>query len=164
MKILRLIPVFLGVAVLLFGIYLVSTNGYVAGTYLPSLIGMKPCTPTSQGSNFTPNSCAFNPYGAYGVGTIVCIFGLGLIATSARRVFASSGSTATSVSPEVLAALAQANARTPTTLPPVAPGARPGTVYCSNCGAANPTGAKFCHQCASPVVASPPLFPPTPGK
>jgi hypothetical protein len=157
MKILRLIPVVIGVAILLFGIYLVSTNGYFDGRYLPSLIGIQPCS--SGSSNSAPNGtgCSgFTLYGGLGVGTIVCIFGLGLIASSIRRAVATPSTSGVAVPPEMLAAFAQAQSRPQVGSGAVVPGVKPGTVYCSKCGAANPWDAKFCHQCASPMPAKTP--------
>jgi zinc-ribbon domain len=172
MKFLRLIPVIIGVAILLFGIYLVSTNGYLDGRYLPSLIGIQPCNSGSSSSVPNGTGCTgFTPYGGLGVGTIVCLFGLGLIASSIRRAVASPSASGAAVSPEIVAALAQAQSRIPSAGGVAAPGAKPGTVYCSNCGAANPAQAKFCHQCASKMPAgtlsvssaSPPTSPPGAG-
>ena len=153
----RLVPIFIGIAIFLFGIYLVSTNGYVGSTYLPSIIGIHPCSTNSTGS-FPSGACSFS-YLGYGVGTIVCIFGLGLIASSARRYATSAGSGSNAMSPEMVAAIAQAQSRLATASAPAAPGAKPGTVYCSNCGAANPSQAKFCHQCATAIGGAAPPQP-----
>lgn len=158
MRWLRLLPILIGVAILLFGIYLVSTNGYIGSTYLPGIIGIHPCSSNSTSS--APSSgCAFS-YLGYGVGTIVCLFGLGILANGARRFASGSGSGSASVSPEVLAAIAQGQSRATSVSPGAAPGARPGTVYCSRCGAANPAQAKFCHQCAATIGAGPSPPPP----
>jgi hypothetical protein len=164
MKILRLVPVLIGVAILLLGFYLVSTNGYIGGTYLPSLIGIQPCKSNSSSSLPNGTGCTgFSPYGGYGVGTVVCIFGLGLLATSVRRLMVSPATGAATLTPEAITALTQAQARLRAVSGTVAPGTRPGTVYCSNCGAANPAEAKFCHQCASTMPgANPPAKPPVP--
>jgi len=155
MKVARLIPLFVGLAVLLLGIYLVSTNGYVGGWYLPSLVGIQPCSSgSSSGTSTNVTQCGgIGLYGGYGVGTIVCLFGLGLLASSVRRAASSPGAGtggSTAVPPEILAALAQAQSRTHT-----APGMKPNTVYCSKCGAANLPEAKFCHQCASAMPVAP---------
>ena len=161
MKILQLIPIIIGVAVLLLGIYLVSTNGYLDGKYLPSLIGIQPCT-SSPLPNVT-GCTGFSSYGGYGVGTIVCIFGLSLIGGSVRRIFASPTSGGANVTPEAVAAIIQAQNRPPAASGVGMPGPKPGTIYCHNCGSPNPTEAKFCHQCASAMPgASPPAAPPSP--
>lgn len=163
MKLARLIPLLVGVGVLVFGIYLVSSHGYLGGTYLPGLIGIQPCnTSTNSSSGFTPggSGCTgFALYGGYGIGTIVCLFGLGLIGNSLRGAMAMSmaGSSSPHLPPELSAALTSMQSRMPPGFPP--PGAQPGTVYCSRCGAANPVGAKFCHQCAGPI-SSPGAAPP----
>ncbi|MGA7862168.1 MAG: zinc-ribbon domain-containing protein [Thermoplasmata archaeon] len=166
MKILHLIPMLVGVAILLLGVYLVSSHGYLGGTYLPSLIGIQPCNSDSSSSLPNGTGCTgFSPYGGYGVGTIVCIFGLGLIGSSLRRAVVTPSASSATVPPEVLAALTQAQSRMQAAPGASAPGPKPGTVYCSKCGAANPAEAKFCHQCASsmPGTALPgqPPMPPT---
>jgi ribosomal protein L40E len=156
MRAARLIPALVGLMILLFGVYLVSTHGYVGGTYLPSVIGIQPC-----GSGSSPNATpctGIGSYGGFGVGTIVCLFGIGLLASSLRGAMATSASgmgASRGIPPEMLAAIAQAQAR-----PPVAPGAIPNTVYCSKCGAANPSEAKFCHQCATGMQGAAPAAPP----
>jgi hypothetical protein len=162
MKILRLIPVLVGVAILLFGIYLVSTGGYVGSTYLPSLIGIQPCNSNSlEGPSPNGSDCTgFSTFGAFGVGTIVCIFGLGIIASTVRRAMATSSSGSSTLPPNVAAAWAQAQVRMPPVSGTSAPGPKPGTIYCSKCGAANPAEAKFCHQCASPMPRAPTTGPP----
>ncbi len=158
MRWIRLLPILIGVAILLFGIYLVSTNGYLGSTYLPGIIGIHPCSSNST-SPVPSGGCAYS-YLGYGVGTIVCIFGLGILASGARRFASGSGTGAASVSPDVLAAIAQAQSRATAAGTGAAPGARPGTVYCSKCGAANPAQAKFCHQCASVISVAPSSPPP----
>ena len=161
MKILRLIPVVVGVAILLLGVYLVSSHGYLDGTYLPSLIGIQPCNSAPSSSLPNGTGCTgFSPYGGYGVGTIVCIFGLGLIGSSLRRAVVAPSAGAATLSPEVLAALTQAQGRMQAVPGSSAPGPKQGTVYCSKCGAANPAEAKFCHQCASSMPGTVPTMQP----
>ena len=176
MKLHRLVPMVLGVAILLFGIYLVSTHGSVAGVYLPGLLGLPACN-SSPGNNSTPfgGGCSsFTPYG-FGVGTIVAIFGLGLLASSFRSAVSTAGMGTggmPGLPPEMAATLELARSRMqsmptsmPASIPPVmAPGVRPNTVYCSKCGQANLVDAKFCHRCGSsmPVVPSSPASTPGP--
>lgn len=178
MKLHRIIPMVLGVAVLLFGIYLVSTHGSVAGVYLPGLLGLPECSSNSGGNSNTsplggsPGCSSFTPY-SFGVGTVVAIFGLGLLASSFRSAISSAGAGSGGMSglpPEMAATLEMARSRMasmpmtmPTAMPPSgAPGIRPNTVYCSKCGQANLGDAKFCHQCGSamPVAPPPPTTPP----
>lgn len=160
MRLLRLIPVIIGVVILLFGLYLVSTQGYLGGTYLPGLIGIPACnSDSSSGAPSNGTGCTgFGLYGGYGVGTIVCLFGLGILASSIRRAVYSPGPSGSPMTPEMATALAQAQSRVQAPPSLLAPGPRAGTVYCSKCGAANPAEARFCHQCASvmPGMSSPP--------
>jgi len=155
MNLRHIIPVLFGIAILLFGIYLVSTHGSVAGVYLPGLIGLPAC-----GANST--SCTgFSPYGAVGVGTIVAIFGLGILAASVRNaVFTSSSPTGgmSALPPELASTLELARTRMQSMPTSMSMGVRPNTVYCSRCGQANVADAKFCHQCgaAMPVAPAPP--------
>lgn len=154
MKISTVLPLLVGVAILALGLYLVSSHGYLGGTYLPGLIGIQPCNSPAavNGTGCT----GFALYGGFGPGTIVAIFGLGLITSSLRRALSSAGSGTTPLPPELTAVLASAQSRMASMAPPGSPGARPGTVYCSRCGAANPSEAKFCHQCAAQISGGPP--------
>lgn len=172
MRFSHLIPILIGVAILLFGIYLVSTNGYLDGKYLPSFIGIQPCSTGSPSSPLNGSGCTgFGAFEGFGVGTIVCISGLGIIGGSLRRGFSSPAAGSTALTPEALSALVQGQSRSQAAPMAIAPGPRLGTVYCSTCGAANPSEAKFCHQCATAMPgaappaqsAAPPSVPPGAG-
>ncbi|MCI4351735.1 MAG: hypothetical protein L3K15_09535, partial [Thermoplasmata archaeon] len=88
MKLIRLLPMLFGAAILLFGIYLVSTNGSVAGYYLPQLLGLPACNSNTNSTGFPTPGCGFSPFGL-GIGTVVVIFGLGVLATSVRAAMSS---------------------------------------------------------------------------
>ena len=164
MKLVRLLPLILGVIILIFGIYLVSSHGTVFGVYLPGLIGLPNCSP---GSNNT--SCGFSPVGTWSVGTIVAITGIGFIMAGLRSVMSSasmSGGSMTSMPPEMAASMEMARTRmatmtqppSPSVAPaPVPPGPaiRPDTKYCSKCGKANAIEARFCQACGSTMPPSP---------
>jgi len=132
----RFVPLLIGIAVVLFGLYLVSSHGTLGGVYLPSLIGFPNC-------NTNPNAsqCAAFTYAGYGVGTIVVLFGLGLTMRSVRY--------ATAPSQASLSA-------GPTGTTPAAPSisatnsAGTGPIrYCSRCGRANAEDASFCQRCGA---------------
>ncbi|MCI4353468.1 MAG: zinc ribbon domain-containing protein [Thermoplasmata archaeon] len=168
MKLQRMVPMVLGVVILLFGIYLVSTGGSVAGVYLPHLLGLPACNSGSNGNSTgfpSPGGCGFSPLGL-GIGTIVVIFGLGLLASAFRGAMMSSSMGSggmPALPPEMAATLELARSRMasmpaymPPSIPaPMAPGVRPNTVYCSSCGQANLADAKFCHQCGTPMPVKP---------
>lgn len=149
----------LGVAVLAFGIYLVSSHGYLGGTYLPGLIGLP--APDSSGGNTT-----FVPgIGGYSVGTVVALSGLSLLANGLRSP-GSSGPRLTATSsanmpPELLAAIRQSTANksgVDGVAPTAGPGSgiREGIAYCPKCGSANRQDARFCPQCGAPAPTSSP--------
>lgn len=147
----QFVPLVFGIGVLLLGVLLVHTNGYLGSTYLPSLVGIQPCPAAS--TNSTPCTSLLGGFGGYGVGTIVCLFGLGLLTTGLRSMMARSSSVG-SLPPSAIAALGGM----PGALPVA--GAAPGIVYCSKCATPNPSSAKFCHQCAAPMAPLPPPAPP----
>jgi len=146
----------IGIIVLGFGIFLVSSHGYVGSTYLPGLIGL-PASTSEENASFFPG------VGGYSVGTIVAISGLGLLASGIRspsRASARPTSGSSGVMPPAMAAALQpAMAGTP--IPLVAPGGRapgpgpqPGIIYCAKCGRGNPADARFCQQCGAPAPPS----------
>ena len=144
-----------GVLVLGFGILLVTTNGVVAGVNLPGVIGYPSCSGKTS-SNTTSPQC----YGlaGFGVGTIVCLFGLGLVANGLRspgtpKGFAKGSS---GMPPEMAATLAQAQQSMAAM---TARGVAPGSRYCAECGRPNAADAKFCQGCGRtmpPPQGSPP--------
>lgn len=161
MKILRLIPILFGIAIILVGIYLVGSQGNIAGYNLPKLLGIPECSSANNGTN----PCGgFGPFGGFSVGTFVVIFGLGILAAGFRGAMASAamggsggGMSAGGVPPELVASMAQAHARLLAASPGAAagtgPGPSPNTVYCSKCGRANSADAKFCQQCGAAMPA-----------
>lgn len=135
------VPFVFGLAVLLFGLYLVSTGGSVGKTYLPSLIGLPNCKTDPNAS-----SCASASFIGYGPGTIVCLFGLGLLASAARTATARAGRPSyPTVAPGTMPPIPYH--LMPTTGPTVGP--QPGVKYCPKCARANATDAGFCQQCGS---------------
>jgi hypothetical protein len=148
----RLASIILGVVILAFGILLVSTNGVVAGVNLPGLIGYPSCTSGSSANSTSPQCFGF---AGFGVGTVVCIFGLGLVASGLRTSSASQGvgRGAGSLPPELAAALTQAQ-QNRTAAAATAPS--PGSRFCPECGRANAPDAKFCQGCGRPMPPPPP--------
>ena len=151
----RLLPILFGALILLLGLYLVSSHGSIAGVNLPGLLGLPQC---DTSSNATP--CAGLPlYGGAGVGTVVAIFGLGLLATGFRTTMASAAmgtSGPSGIPPEILASLQTAQARMQV-MPPMAPatGAMgipdPSYKYCSKCGTRTETASRFCKSCGAAI-------------
>jgi hypothetical protein len=140
MRLRTLVPIVFAIVVLLFGIYLVSSGGYVGKTYLPSLIGMPNCK-----TNENASACATQSFIGYGPGTIVCLFGLGLLASTIRS------SMARQSHPSMPAGFPASLGATPF-FPPTNPGtagAQPGVRYCPKCARANASDAGFCQQCGS---------------
>ncbi|MCI4340517.1 MAG: hypothetical protein L3K06_03535 [Thermoplasmata archaeon] len=153
MKLVRLLPMVFGGVILLLGIYLVSSHGSIAGVNLPTVLGLPQC---DTGANATP--CAgLGLYGGVGVGTIVAIFGLGLLASAFRSSMMSAsmgaGTMPGGVPPELLATLQQAQARM-AGLPPTGGGGPPGTPdpaykFCPKCGTRTESSSRFCKSCGS---------------
>lgn len=137
MRVASVLPLVFGIAILLFGIYLVSTGGSVGKTYLPSVIGLPNCKANPNASN-----CAAYSFAGYGPGTIVCLFGLGLLASSARSAMARA-------SHPPMPAMPAAMAGFPFAMPGAVPGAgpQPGVKYCPKCARGNAADAGFCQQC-----------------
>jgi zinc-ribbon domain len=137
----------IGILILLFGIFLVSSQGVVAGVNLPGLIGL-PC----QGAT---NGTACPGFGGYSVGTVVCLFALGLIANGVRspsmpRGLAGGG--APSLPPEITATLEAARRQMEVASQTMRPtpwdrGAVSGVLYCPSCGRSNAQDAQFCQRC-----------------
>jgi hypothetical protein len=165
----------IGIAILAFGVYLVSSHGYLGGTYIPGLVGL----PSGSGTNST--TPGFPGVAGYSVGTIIAISGLGMIMNSLRSASMQpsgipglTGMSETrgvtgapgSMPPEMIAVLAAMQAQrtagqvSPTT-PGPAPGPAPGVVYCSKCGRSNVQDAKFCHECGATMPVTPPAAPPS---
>ena len=153
----RLESLIIGIVVLAFGILLVSTNGNVAGVNLPGLIGIHSC---SSGTNSTCSG--FDAFGGLGVGTLVAIFGLTMIANGLRGSSAARGRMA---GPQLMAGSVGMSSVAPaypqgsvaaTSVPTIAavPARVPGVRYCPSCGGANQAGAKFCQHCADPMPAT----------
>jgi len=139
----RIESLIVGVLVLGFGILLVTTNGVVAGVNLPGVIGYPSCSAKTS-SNTTSPQC----YGlaGFGVGTIVCLFGLGIVANGLRSPGRPKGygQGSSGMSPEMAATLAQAQQSMAAM---TARGAVPGSRYCAECGRPNAADAKFCQGC-----------------
>ena len=156
----RLESLIVGVLILGFGILLVSTNGVVAGVNLPGLIGYPSCSGSSTGNSTSPQCFGF---AGFGVGTVVCIFGLGLIGNGLRSSPSAraSGRQSGGLPPELVASLAQAQQNMATMSAASAP---PGSRFCPECGRANAADAKFCQGCGRtmPPRPSPPGSPSTP--
>jgi len=149
----RLESLIVGVVILGFGILLVSTNGNLGGVNLPGLIGLPTC---SSGVNSTCSGVT--GFGGYSVGTVVAIFGLGLVANglrapSAPRGLGSSGSP--TLPPEMAASLhaAQQQMMASAQAMQVMMGTKApsGIRYCSSCGTANQSVSQFCHRCGKPL-------------
>lgn len=138
MRVSAAIPIVFGIVILLFGIYLVSSGGSVGKTYLPSLIGLPDCK-----ANPNSSECAVYSFAGYGPGTIVCLFGLGILASSARSAMARASQPAMPSGPTAF----------PFVMPGTAPGAgpQPGVKYCPKCARGNATDAGFCQQCGGPL-------------
>jgi len=131
----------IGLVILGLGIYLVSSGGVIAGVNLPHLIGLPSC---SSGTNSTCGGTA--EFGGFGIGTIVAIFGLGMIARGLR----------TPSTPR-MSASAAAGPTAPYPTSPGIPGRQAGVRYCSACGGANQNDATYCQHCAEPM--RPPIPP-----
>ena len=153
----RVESLIIGIVILGLGIYLVSTNGNIAGVNLPKLIGLPTC---NTGANSTCSGSS--EFGNFGVGTVVAIFGLGMIGNGLR-----SPSTTRSPfrrdlwggPPAPVTGVPQQSTAVPAfpATPAEAPGRQAGVRYCSACGGANLAVAKFCQHCAEPM---PPQMPP----
>lgn len=152
----RLELLIVGVIVLGFGILLVSTNGVVAGVNLPGLVGYPSCSGKTAANGTSPQCYGF---AAFGVGTIVCLFGLGMVANGLRASAAPKGfgRGSSGMPPEMQATLAQAQQNVAAMRPS---GAAPGSRYCPECGRANAADAKFCQGCGRNMP--PPPAPPIP--
>jgi zinc-ribbon domain len=152
----RLESLVIGGIILGFGILLVSTNGVIAGVNLPGLIGYPSCTGGSTANGTSPQCYGF---AGFGVGTVVCIFGLGIIGNGLRSSATPKGfgRGASSMPPEVEASLAQARQSLAAMAATAGP---PGSRYCPECGKPNAADAKFCQGCGrtmpppQPVPAS----------
>ncbi|MCI4360498.1 MAG: zinc ribbon domain-containing protein [Thermoplasmata archaeon] len=155
MRLLRLVPIVVGLALVLLGIYLVGSQGNIAGINIPSALGLPNC---SSSSNST-QCLGVGGYGSIGVGTIVVMSGIGILATSLRSGMAAAamGGTATmgGMPPELLASLQTAQARMVAMSPASAPAAAAGThdpafKFCQKCGTRTETESKFCRSCGTP--------------
>jgi zinc ribbon protein len=153
-RLVRLVPIVVGLALVLLGIYLVSTHGNIAGINIPSALGLPDC---SSSSNSTP-CLGIGSYGSIGVGTIVVLFGIGLVATSLRASMTAAamggGPTMGGMPPELLASLQAAQARMQSMPPagsPPAPGGAPDPSYkfCQKCGTRTEADIKFCRSCGT---------------
>jgi zinc ribbon protein len=162
----RLESLIIGVIVLGFGIFLVSSGGTVAGVSLPGLIGLQCNSSTNSTSpSFSPGC----PGGfGYGVGTVVCIFGLGMIANGLRSPAGPkglAGGAAGGVPPEMAATLAAARQQmelmTQARGGGPNPAAPPGSRFCPECGRPNAADAGFCQRCGKPMPPPAATSPPT---
>lgn len=142
-----------GCVALVLGIYLVSTHSEFAGVNLPGLIG-----PPFGGSSSVSNPECTGGFGGLGIGTIVALFGLGMIANGIRPPPAAN--TGAMMAPQMAATLrAAALAQRPAVVPPIR--------ICPACASANSTEAVYCQKCGRPLPAHPPpppaaAPPPTP--
>jgi zinc-ribbon domain len=171
----RLESLIVGVLILGFGILLVSTNGNLAGVSLPGLIGLPTC---NGGTNSTCGGVA--GFGGYSIGTVVSLFGLGLIANGLRAPSSPrgmGGSGAPSLPPEMAATLLAAQQQMMASARAIqaasGSGAAAGLRYCPSCGSANQSASQFCHRCGKPLPtpepppkqtppSTPPSSPPVP--
>lgn len=163
----RLESLVIGGVVLVFGIVLVSTNGVIAGVNLPGVIGLPSCSSSGSSNSSAPSPTCYGLAG-FGVGTVVCIFGLGMIANGLRapasRRSAGAGGSG-SVPPELQATLARAQftmAAAASRNATAGGSSTPGVRYCPECGHANGADAKFCQGCGRTMP--PPSTPPTPSQ
>jgi hypothetical protein len=155
----RLESLIVGVIILGFGILLVSTNGVVAGVNLPGLIGYPSC---SGGTSTNASSPQCYGFAGFGVGTVVCLFGLGMVANGLRSpaTLKGLGRGSSGMPPEMEATLAQARQSMAAM---TAGAASPGSRFCPECGRANAPDAKFCQGCGRtmPPLQAAPSAPPT---
>ena len=137
----------LGVIVLGFGVFLVSSHGYVGSTYLPGLIGL-------PAQNTTSGASALSMYGGYGPGTIVSLAGLGMVGNGLRAPPSRGAAAGGSLPPEMMAAFVAAQSQMPrggvsapsgSSVPP------PTSRGCPACGAPNSAEALYCQKCATPL-------------
>lgn len=169
----------LGIAVLGFGVFLVSSHGYLGSTYLPGLIGL-PAPNSTNASTPSP----FSSFGGYSIGTIVAISGLGMIGAGLRTpsrthmagnmagmnpgmmaaMMGGGGQAAASapaLSPELIAAMMMARQQVVAAAGSVPASAVPRS--CPSCNAPNSADAVFCQKCATrlaPATPTPTLAPP----
>jgi hypothetical protein len=165
----RLESFLIGVAILGFGVFLVASHGTVAGVNLLGLIGLN-CGSAVNTTN--PDCFALS---GLGVGTVVAIFGLGMIANGLRapstprmpglaglRGGSDEGAMygGAALPPQMMEMMRQAALahRTVVAGVPMGSGPAPGLRYCSRCGRGNFQDAQFCQQCGSPMPI-PPLRP-----
>lgn len=157
----RLESLIIGVIILGFGVFLVSSGGTVAGVSLPGLIGLQ-CN--TSGNSTTPSFSPGCPGGfGYGVGTVVCIFGLGMVANGLRAPSGPkglAGGAAGGMPPEIAATLAAAQKHMELMTQARSAGATAaapsGSRFCPECGRPNAADAGFCQRCGKPMP------PPTP--
>lgn len=134
-----------GVAVLGFGVFLVASHGYIGSTYLPGLIGL----PAPSSGNATS---PFSSFGGYGVGTILCLSGLGMVGAGLRTPGRPKlGAAGAGMPPELMAALGAMRGQMPPTGVPASQMSPPRV--CPSCGAPNFAEAMFCQKCAAPLGA-----------
>jgi hypothetical protein len=148
----RLESLIVGVIVLGFGILLVATNGVVAGVNLPGLVGFPSCHGSSSSANSTSPQCY--GFAGFGVGTFVCLFGLGMVANGLRSPAGPKGfgRGSATMPPEMEATLAQARQNMAAM---GAAGAAPGSRFCPECGRTNAADAKFCQGCGRTMPPPP---------
>jgi len=135
----------LGVIVLAFGVFLVSSHGYIGSTYLPGLIGL-------PAQNTTSGASPLAMFGGYGPGTIVSLAGLGMIGNGLRAPASRATVPGGSISPEMMAAFLAAQQQMPRGGTSVAPGMTapsPASKGCPACGAPNSNEAVYCQKCAA---------------
>jgi zinc-ribbon domain len=159
----RLESLIIGVVILAFGIFLVATGGSIGGVSLPGLIGLP--SSCSGGSTNQTNPACFGP-AAYGIGSIVCLFGLGMIgnglrAPSGGKGFGGGGTA--SMPPEIAATLAAARQHMERIGPTQDAGAPapPGSRFCPECGRPNAADAGYCQRCGKPMPPPSPAKPST---
>ncbi|MFI5413648.1 MAG: zinc-ribbon domain-containing protein [Candidatus Lutacidiplasmatales archaeon] len=152
----RLESLLIGVIVLGFGVFLVASGGTVGGVSLPGLIGLQCNTPSNS---TTPSFSPGCPGGfGYGIGTVVCIFGLGMIGNGLRAPSAPKGMAGAGgfvMPPEMAATMAAARQQMELMGRTHGGGATgpvpPGTRFCPECGRSNASDAGFCQRCGKPM-------------
>jgi hypothetical protein len=144
-----------GLAIVVLGIYLVASHGSLAGVNIPSLLGL----PCSGGSGNSSTPCL--GFGGYSIGTVVVLFGFGLVANGLRAPSAPKGTmTPGAVYPPGLAAMMSGAYRGSDGMMPQGAGPQAGIQYCPKCGRGQSSRAQFCQQCGQ---ALPPPTPVAPG-
>jgi hypothetical protein len=155
LKLVRAVPIVFGIVIVLLGVYLVGSQGNIAGVNLPSALGLPQC---STGANATPCG-GLGAYGGAGVGSIVVIFGLGILAASFRSAMMSASMGGSpgmgAMPPELIATLQAAQARMqsmPTAPPSSTPSGTPDPAFkfCSKCGTRTEVASRFCKSCGTP--------------